>query len=171
MLAMAQIQTQLRTQADAIQTLLRDVTPDQARWKPDDESWSILEVINHLADEERNDFRKRLDMTLHQPEAEWPPNDPDGIMAERRYNELDFQESVADFVAERNRSLEWLASLGEPDWAQAHTHPKFGAFPAGELMAAWLAHDLLHIRQLMELHYLYLAQQTEPYSLIYAGEY
>jgi hypothetical protein len=36
--------------------MLRGVTEAQARWKPAPEEWSILEVINYLCDEEREDF-------------------------------------------------------------------------------------------------------------------
>ena len=42
---------------------------------------------------------------------------------------------------------------------------------AGDLLAAWVAHDLLHLRQLVELKYAYLARTMEPYALKYAGEW
>ena len=64
--------------AAIISSLVKDVSEAQARWKPDPQAWSILEVINHLYDEEREDFRQRLDLTLHQPDQPWPPNDPEG---------------------------------------------------------------------------------------------
>ena len=51
--------------AAPIAALARGVTDAQARWKLSPEQWSILEVINHLYDEERQDFRTRLDLTLH----------------------------------------------------------------------------------------------------------
>ena len=44
-----------------IQAVLAGVDAEQARWKPDADSWSILEVVCHLVDEEREDFRTRLD--------------------------------------------------------------------------------------------------------------
>jgi hypothetical protein len=36
-------------------------------------------------------------------------------------------------------------------------------------MAAWLAHDLLHLRPLVELHWAYLVVRAGPYSVVYAG--
>ena len=54
--------------AQRIQRLVAGIAPDQARWKPDPESWSIVEVINHLYDEERYDFRVRLEIILFHPE-------------------------------------------------------------------------------------------------------
>lgn len=171
MLSIDETQAQFRAQAATIQALTADVSLEQARWKPDADAWSILEVINHLADEERDDFRTRLDLTLHQPETDWPPIDPQGWVTQRRYNEREWQASVEDFANERSQSLDWLDSLSAPDWDQAHVHPRFGGMSAGELMASWLAHDLLHIRQLVELHFLYLTHQTKPYGVGYAGEY
>ena len=44
---------QLAIQAGRIRALAEGVSDEQARWKPDAESWSILEVVNHLYDEER----------------------------------------------------------------------------------------------------------------------
>ena len=34
--------------------LFGNVSEDQARWKPGADKWSLLEVINHLADEEES---------------------------------------------------------------------------------------------------------------------
>ena len=42
---------------------------------------------------------------------------------------------------------------------------------AGDMLAAWLAHDLLHIRQLIQLQRAWDERQLAPYSLEYAGEW
>jgi len=48
--------------------------------------------------------------------------------------------------------------------------PKPG-FPlsAGDLLASWLAHDFLHLRQLTGLHWEYVSLLAKPYSTDYAG--
>ena len=43
--------------AEIIRALVLGVTQAQAQVKPTPESWSILEVVCHLGDEEREDFR------------------------------------------------------------------------------------------------------------------
>ncbi|MBI3764705.1 MAG: DinB family protein, partial [Chloroflexi bacterium] len=63
----------------------------------------------------------------------------------------------------------WLAELKNPDWNSTHTHPQAGSMKAGEVLAAWVAHDHLHIRQLNELHWQWLARDVAPLSLEYAG--
>jgi hypothetical protein len=161
----------LSRQRAVIYALAAGVDGDQARWKPTTDDWSILEVINHLYDEERDDFRTRLDLILHDPTADFPPIDPPLWVIERHYNERDFTESVQNFLSEREKSLAWLRSLEHFDPIAEHRHPQFGSMSAGEMLAAWVAHDCLHIRQLNELHYGYLARTAQPYSVLYAGDW
>ncbi len=150
--------------AKVVESLLRGVS--EAHWRPDDQSWSLLEVINHLYDEEREDFRLRLDYTLHRPGEEWPSIDPQGWVISREYRKRELSESLSNWLDERARSLEWLASLQKPD---ARATP-WGQMRAGDLLAAWLAHDHLHIRQMNELHYAWHKAHAQPYSVEYAGE-
>jgi len=44
----------------------------------------MLEVVNHLYDEEREDCQ-RLQLTLANPEQAWPAINPRGWVAERRF--------------------------------------------------------------------------------------
>jgi hypothetical protein len=161
----------LARQRAAVYALVAGVDTAQARWKPTPDDWSILEVINHLYDEERDDFRTRFDMTLHQPGVEWPPIDPQQWVIDRRYNERDFTESVQGFMTEREKSLAWLRSLGAVDLQTEYRHPVFGSMRAGDMLGSWVAHDCLHIRQLNELHYQFLAQFAGPFDVSYAGDW
>ena len=133
-------------------------------------SWSVLEAINHLYDEERSDFRVRLEIILQNPDQPFPPINPLGWVEERAYNERELEASLENFVAERRTSLHWLGQLNEPDWAQTARAP-FGPISAGEMFAAWVAHDTLHMRQLVELHHAYVLQLVGHYSTAYAGEW
>lgn len=157
-------------QAAAIARLVESVDETQARWKPAQDEWSILEVINHLYDEEIEDFRIRLQLTLRDPEATWPPNDPIAKVTERAYNSRQLVPSLQNFLDERKVSLGWLHTLDEPEWDHEHRIVDVGSLRAGDLLASWVAHDLLHLRQLVELHFYYQRQFAEPYSLEYAGD-
>jgi hypothetical protein len=160
----------LAVNARRIQVMAEDISEEQACWKPEPESWSILEVINHLLDEEKLDFRIRLDITLHRPGEEWPAINPPMWVTERRYNEKDLGESLAGFIVARKDSLSWLRSLQSPNWESSYEAP-WGRMRAGDLLAAWAAHDLLHMRQLVELHWAYVAKKIQPYRTLYAGEW
>jgi hypothetical protein len=159
---------QMASNAQAVQALVRDVSDEQARWRPGPEDWSILEVINHLYDEELEDFRAHLDLILHHPGERWPSIDPQGWVVERRYSERDPARSLQEFLRVREQSLTWLKGLSEPNWRAVYTAP-FGEITAGDMLASWVAHDLLHLRQLVELHWAYTTQQAQPYRVRYAG--
>jgi hypothetical protein len=167
---MERIATQMAQNAARIRALVQGVPETHARWKPDPESWSILEVVNHLLDEEREDFRVRVEYTLHHPGDPWPPIDPGGRVTERMYNEQDPALSLDAFLAEREASLDWLRALSAPDWGMAYAAP-WGAITAGDILAAWVAHDLLHMRQLVALHWAYTTEALQPYSVEYAGQW
>jgi uncharacterized damage-inducible protein DinB len=164
-----QIITHLRVNVDLFKYLFLNLSDEQARWKPGADRWSLLEVINHLYDEEREDFRKRLALVLSDPDAPWPAIDPEGCIRQRGYNQRNLKESLDNFFQERLTSLKWRHDLASPDWQAAHHHPKMGPMSAGLLLANWLAHDLFHIRQTNDLHFAYLTQLVAPVSLGYSG--
>jgi hypothetical protein len=161
---------QMNLHAGSIHSLTLGLSDEQARWKPEPEAWSILEVVNHLYDEEREDFRVRVDYILHHPDLPWPPINPGGWVVERGYNQRELGQSVLSFLEERRKSLEWLKGLMDPDW-NASVKSALGQFTAGDIFAAWVAHDLLHLRQLVELHWAYNLQSVRPYQVNYAGDW
>ena len=156
--------------------LVKNVAIDDARWKPSEQDWSILEIMRHLGDEEVEDFRTRLRLTLESPEQEWPRIDPTGWAVQRKYNDANFDEAVQRFVSERAVSVKWLRSLcadhqGEPNWNIAHHHPKIGPIRAGDLLAAWAAHDSLHLRQISKRLFQLTQRDSGDFSVRYAGEW
>lgn len=159
----------LEANAAAIDALARAMPPERRRWRPAPDAWSALEVVNHLADEEGEDFRTRLDTVLHRPGETPPAIDPEGWVVARGYDGRDFEASLARFRDERRRSLAWLRGLREPDWSRSWTHPDGFNIRAGDLLASWAAHDLLHLRQLVELQYRGRAADAVPYDVAYAG--
>src|SRR5882762_9181560 len=88
---------------EVFENLLRYVTAEQAAWKPSPDKWSMLEVINHLYDEEREDFRQRLELTLRDPDAEWPRIDPRDWVVTRKYSERELGPSLDGFLMERDK--------------------------------------------------------------------
>ena len=155
---------------DVFAAQVAGVEEDQARWRPDPAQWSILEVVNHLADEEVEDFRARLDAVLRHSGA-WPPIDPQGWPAARRYNERGLRESLERFLAARVESLAWLDGLEAPDWSLAYQHPSIGPISAGDLLTSWVAHDYIHVRQINRLHRDWLVASLSDHSPRYAGRW
>lgn len=161
----------LENNADVIGASIHGAPRDQATWRPAPESWSILEVMVHLLDEEREDFRVRLDHTLHKPDVDWPPIDPAGWVSDRAYADRDLEESLQAFLEERRKSVDWLRSLTSPSWESKHVHPRFGSMDAGTLLASWVAHDYLHLRQLARLSFEHVKHLAGSHSVEYAGDW
>ena len=160
---------QLDLNKGAFEQLLKVKRPEEALWKPKPEQWCLLEIVCHLVDEEVEDFRLRVKTALN-PELPLVPIDPESWVAERKYLEQDFDNKVAEWVAERERSLHWLQSLGPVDWQSALPHPDFGPLSAYHFLANWLAHDHIHIRQILKVKQAYLAQLSGQ-NLSYAGNW
>lgn len=160
---------QMEHNAQAIQALVQGISDHQARWRPGPDAWSALDVMNHLAYEERHDFWDRLDLVLHRPQEAWPSADSARGVSERSRQQT-LEQSLEAFVEARKESLAWLRALETPNWDTACEAP-FGRIRAGDIMAAWVAHDLLHLRQLIELRWAYLIRDVEPYEVRYAGEW
>ena len=161
---------ELQQSTEMIRALVSGVTPEAARRKPSAAAWSMLEVVCHLYDEEREDFREHLDFILHRPHEAWHRIDPEGWVTERKYNEQNFAEMQEKFFGEREKSFGWLNGLLDPDWEKTYT-TEYRTISAGEMFACWVAHDNLHIRQLVELRRRRLENITTPYNLEYAGDW
>ena len=133
---------------DALNLLLDGLSEEQAHWRPDEQAWSIVEIINHMADEEAEDFRARLTSTLADPKRSWKPIDPPAWVKERNYQSTDLSASLERLSSVRGFSLTVLSLLINPDWNRSYDHPLLGSISAADLLVSWHAHDLLHLRQI-----------------------
>lgn len=161
---------ELNRNKEVFHSLLYGIPEEQHRWKPEEKKWCLLEVVCHLYDEEREDFRMRVKQVLEDPETEPPPIDPEGWVQSRKYMQQDYEERLKMFLDERERSVEWLRSLQSPKWNNAWKHPKYGPLSAQMFLTNWLAHDYLHIRQITRLKYQYL-KAFSTVTLRYAGDW
>jgi hypothetical protein len=146
-----------------------DGIPEAAlRRRPAPERWSPLEILCHLVDEERDDFRARIQSTLEDSGAEWAGIDPAAWVTERAYNEKDPQVALTSFRMERAESLAWLVGLEAGGLDRVYRHPLIGDLSVGDLLAAWAAHDLLHLRQLCNTLLDVMDEDVAPFSTRYA---
>lgn len=161
----------LAHQGDVLMHLSTGINDADARHRFHAGSWSVLEVYSHLYDEEREDFRIRVIQTLTAPELPLPDIDPQGWVQTRRYNEQSLAQVCQRFASERQHSIAQLRTLPVVAWTQPLNHPRLHQLTAAQVAWAWVAHDLLHIRQITELRYRIFARQTDAYGYGYAGEW
>ena len=157
---------QLESNGEAVRALTGTISDEEAQWKADPETWSLAEVLSHLYDEERIDFRRHLrDEFFSAPPQPWKPNSQVQVSPAAGW-----RGALEGFLAGREASLAGLRSLEPPNW-DAATHPPWGAIAAGDVLVSWVEHDFLHMRQLIEVLYAWNVQQAQPYSVQYAGEW
>ena len=160
----------LKGNRDVFSTILSNKNKHEYLWKPNNTKWCLLEVVCHLYDEEREDFRSRVKHTLETPNEPMPMFDQIAWVKDRKYIEQDYNQMVEKLLEERLYSINWLSSLKDPSWENAYLHPKLGALSAEHFLVNWLAHDFLHIRQIVGLQFLHL-KQTSNNNLSYAGSW
>ena len=164
MIHLQEIIRQLAGNAEAIRALAQTFSAEQARWKPDANAWAMKEVMEHLYNEERSDFRWHLKAMFGGP-----------LQPRERIPVENHGRALGGFLAEREDSIAWLAALDAPDW-EVTTTLRFGpsetrTLNAGDMLVAWVEHDFLHMRQLVELMHGWHEQQSSPCSVWYAGEW
>lgn len=155
----------------ALRAAVEVVSDADVRWKPTPKDWSILEIVCHLLDEEREDFRVRLRSTLEDAAKPWTPVDLDGVAERRGYNARDVGPTLDAFRHERAASVAWLRSLGVREWSVAYQHPKVGPVKAGDLLVSWAAHDALHLRQISKRLYQLALRDAPGMDAAYAGQW
>lgn len=166
----SRIFVQLENNLSVFRGLLKASLPKEYLWKPQPEKWCLLEIVCHLCDEEREDFRMRVKTTLDSPGTLPPPIDPVGWVGKRNYIQQDFSKKLEEFEGERRTSVKWLKSFKNPEWTNSYEHESLGTLSAHSFLSNWLAHDYQHIRQILNLKHAYL-QSVSGEKLNYAGNW
>ncbi len=151
-------------------TLLQKLQLAEQTWRPQANKWCLLEIVCHLYDEEREDFRARIKHVFNNPKLPLQPIDPVGWVTQRKYMQKNYTDILNEFLLERERSVQWLKNLDNPKWDSFYLHSKFGKMTGSMFLSNWLAHDYLHIRQILQLKFKYL-QSLSGEELSYAGEW
>ena len=159
---------ELERNKEVFKSLLSDKNFEEYSWRPQPEKWSLLEIVCHLLDEEKEDFRARIEHTLEFPFKKMKPINPEGWVIERDYISKNYQETLNMFIKERHNSISWLNGLKEANWESIYLHPKLGNMSARLFLTNWLAHDYLHMRQIVRYQYQYLEDNSTA-NLGYAG--
>ena len=159
----------LSANAKALSSLCRETAPEQALWKQSPEKWSIQQVVYHLSRTEEKDFRPRLEKTLRSPEEIWNALVASEMRPDETGGANNLAEYLQNFLAEREKSIDWLKTIDNPVWKNSHRHNEQLTLAAGDLLASWLAHDYLHIKQIIRLQYDYVDSISEPFKTVYAG--
>ena len=149
--------------------MLAGLDDETARRRPAPEEWAPVEIVCHLRDEESEDFGARLRAVV----AGGPPFtkiDPPRWAIERRYREERIGEAMAEVTARRRESLAWLATVDAAALRRSLPLGRMGPVSGLEFLAAWVAHDGLHVQQLAATLTRLWADRWAPLRVEYAGD-
>ena len=123
------------------------------------DTFSPYAVLGHLISGEETDWIPRMRIILEHGES--VPFEPWDRFAFRSWEARPMRQMLDRFQELRARNLEALraAELTAEQLALRGTHPEFGVVTLGELIAAWVVHDLDHIGQISRV----LAKQFGDY--------
>jgi len=155
---------------DVLRALLPLDDAERMREREAQGRWSPLEILAHLEEEERRDFRVRA--RLAADGAAFEPAmgiDPAGWVSAHRYNEMEPRVVMDAFTRERADSVAWLSTLDPAALDRTVEIPRLGAFRCGDFVAAWRVHDLLHARQLSTALAILTSRRLGAWRVAYAG--
>jgi hypothetical protein len=159
---------QLARLVPVLDALTGDLDAATARARPAPDEWSPIEIVCHLRDEETLDFGARVRVVLDGGSA-FVPIDPERWVVERRYREMDLAPALEELRRRRVESLALLDSVAPERLRAAVAHPRLGSLSGMDLLAAWVAHDRLHLQQLVATLTRLWADRWTPLNVAYAG--
>jgi len=110
----------LRSQIDALDLLLDQVTPERETYRYAEGKWSIREVVGHLIDGERV-FGYRALCIARGENQNLPGFDEKEYMLSAPYNRVDLEDLVSEFRLVRLSNIAMLRNLDEEAWSRMGT--------------------------------------------------
>ena len=151
-----------------LDALLAGLDPAGARTRPATNEWSPVEILCHLRDEETEDFGARL-RVIADGAGDFAPIDPERWATERRYHEANLPDVLEALRSRRQASLDLLASVTLETLKGSRSHKRLGTLSGQDILAAWVAHDRIHLAQLAGTLARIWALRWAPLRAEYAG--
>lgn len=136
----------------ALEALLRGLPETWTRRNEGEDTWSVLDVIDHLSHCEREDWMPRIKILLGSGEERtFEPLDRLPQLREVRSDSV--EQALERFARLRSKKLDELSALNlqQTDFKRRGRHPEFGAVTLAELLATWATHDLTHLHQISRI--------------------
>jgi len=151
-----------------LEALLAGLDDAGARTRPAPGEWSPVEILCHLRDEETEDFGARL-RVIADGVGEFAPITPARWAEERGYRKASLPDALEALRVRRLASLDLLASVAPEALTGLRPHDRLGHLSGLDILAAWVAHDRIHLAQLAGTLARLWALRWAPLRAEYAG--
>lgn len=112
--------------------------------------WSIMQVIQHLADSEVV-YRYRMRKILAQPTPDIQGYDQDLWATNLNYNEMDLREALEIIRVLRAANLKMLRNLNDTQLERYGMHNERGPESVRRIFQLTAGHDILHLNQIRRI--------------------
>lgn len=139
----------LATTPQTLKAALKGLSKKVLLWTPAPGKWSILEILCHMRDMEREAYIERYTRILTENEPSLPNLDGEAIAILRGYRSQKAPEVVREWVALRRQTLQLLRKAGKAQWARAGIHATAGRLTMEDLIQRHaVGNDEAHLRQI-----------------------
>jgi hypothetical protein len=121
-------------------------------WSPAPGKWSMLEIVCHLRDMEREAYLERYRRILGEDEPVLPDIDGDRCAMERDYRSQRLSEALREWQGLRRECLKLLRSVRGEAWRRRGIHESAGPLTLDDLLRRHaLGNDEAHLSQLQAI--------------------
>jgi uncharacterized damage-inducible protein DinB len=139
----------LRGTPARLKAALKGVPKAVLLWTPAPGKWSILEIVCHLRDMERDSYLTRYRRILAEDTPSLPDVDGDTYSLEYDYRAQKLTEVLRDWTRLRRESLKLLAGVKRADWERAGVHETAGRLTMADFLRRHAhGNDLAHLGQI-----------------------
>jgi hypothetical protein len=131
--------------------------PDRVLTLPNDEGWSLKDIVAHLHDVEDVAFVERIGRMLTEAQPFIQSIDPPARLAAGGYAALTLDELLDALEQQRREHTAWLAALEPAELDRRGQHDVVGEIRVIDIAHQWAAHDMAHLRQVALMIQQYLA--------------
>jgi hypothetical protein len=118
-------------------------------WTPAPGKWSVLEILCHMRDMEREAYLERYTRILTEDEPRLPDLNGEALAITRAYRSQKTNEAVRDWVALRRQTLQLLRKTGRAQWARAGVHATDGRLTMEDILRRHaVGNDEAHLGQI-----------------------
>ena len=136
--------------AKKIERLIKGVRASKMRKRPAPDTWSVNEVLAHMADAEiAGSFRMRL--ILGSPGTPVMAFNQDAWVTSGHYEKRDARKSLELFRTLREANLALLKSLTPEQWKHYGIHSERGQESIEHIVRMFAGHDINHTQQIEKI--------------------
>ena len=133
----------------ALKEALRGVPRKLLLFTPAPGKWSILEILCHMRDMEREAYLERYTRILAEPEPRLPDLNGDAFAIERDYRGQKAGDVLRDWARLRRESLRLLRKAKPEQWRRAGIHETAGRLTIDDLVVRHaVGNDAAHLAQI-----------------------